>query len=181
MLKGIDIFLDALDVLKLQHPKAMANLKKITFMGKVTADMGGMKPPTYFRYRTNGMGVEVQVFEGKTRDFYWDYLRSRRSHAVVTFPSRVENSPTVVLEAFMNDICFLASDVGGTPELLHPDSRSTRLFARNKKSFAEKMAAMLENGCAPARPGVTFAEVNRRHLGIYTTCWILYLHNYRMA
>lgn len=164
-LKGIDLFLDAIEYLQSNYPAAVKALKKVTIMGRRVSKIGNMEPKEYFASRFHNSSFRLQVIEQESREYYWSYLRSRNQEALVVFPSRIENSPTVVMESFMNDVCFLASDVGGTSELIDPRSRDHRLFKRNKRDLAAKVADMLTNGCAPATMGYSFEDIKNEHLG----------------
>lgn len=68
-----------------------------------------------------------------------EYLRERRHKALVVIPSLMENSPFTVMESIANSIRFIATDVGGIPELIHADDRKKVLF----KPSEDELAALL--------------------------------------
>jgi glycosyltransferase involved in cell wall biosynthesis len=69
-------------------------------------------------------------------------------------PSLLENSPYAVAECLEHGIPFLASNVGGTPELIAEGDRARVLCAPTPEAVAAGLAAALasEQGVAPARP-----------------------------
>jgi len=91
-----------------------------------------------------------------------EYLRS--SEAVVVYPSRADNSPTVVLESAAEGICFLASSTGGVPELFSEEARSTHLFKPNEKDLANKLKQVLTNGCTPATLAYSLQQTRQMQL-----------------
>ena len=67
-------------------------------------------------------------------------------------PSRLDNSPYVVLECLDNAVPFIATDVGGVAELIHPDDRARALVSENPEEIADRLLDALQNGVAPVRP-----------------------------
>jgi glycosyltransferase involved in cell wall biosynthesis len=68
-------------------------------------------------------------------------------------PSLLENSPYAVAECLEHGIPFLATDVGGTPELVAEDDRARVLLRPDADDFASALSAALRSsdGVAPAR------------------------------
>lgn len=129
-LKGIDLFLDTMDIVAKSAKSSL--LKTVTFLGLARyAKLNNMDPVEYVKFRSLEWRFDTQVITDKDRNYYLQYMRNN-PELMVVFPSRIENSPTVVMESAANDVCFLASDVGGTAELLTAQSRKTNLFVRDK-------------------------------------------------
>ena len=57
--------------------------------------------------------------------------------------SPIDNSPNTVLECLSYKIKFIASNVGGIPELIHPDERARVLFEPNAKDLSRLLKAFL--------------------------------------
>lgn len=73
-------------------------------------------------------------------------LLQRRSHAVAVMPSMIENSPCTVGECFTVGIPFVATAVGGTPELFEAGLRSPSLVEANHSALANALASVVERG-----------------------------------
>jgi GT2 family glycosyltransferase len=96
-------------------------------------------------------------------DFYTEealeYLRGKERIAVM--PSYLDNSPLTVMECLLNGVPFLASDAGGTPEMIHPEDRMQVLCPPQAERFAQAFLRVIERGIAPARLAFDL-EANRR-------------------
>ena len=106
-----------------------------------------------------------------------------RTNCVAVRPSLVDNLPNTVLEAVSLGIPFVASAVGGTAELIDPLDHGTHTFdARIAPSqldplppdqprsrldagvLADRLAAVLDEAPAPARPGVDAGANEAAHV-----------------
>ena len=67
-------------------------------------------------------------------------------------PSLLENSPYAVAECIEHGIPFLATAVGGTPELVAEEDRARVLRRPDPDDFASALEAALQSGVASARP-----------------------------
>eukprot|EP00951_Prasinocladus_malaysianus_P049755 scaffold673302_cov45-Prasinocladus_malaysianus.AAC.1 len=83
------------------------------------------------------------------------YLSEEGSGRLAVMPSRIENSPYTVYECAEKGIPFIASDVGGVADLIHPDDHQAALFQPDTASLAAKLADVLKNGIYNARPRVS--------------------------
>ena len=79
-------------------------------------------------------------------------------------PSRSDNLPCTVHECLAAGIPFLASDVGGTAELVDPSERARVLAPPTVEAFAERIAAILASGQRSASLRVSPAETRDRWL-----------------
>lgn len=143
--KGLDIFCEAIRRL----PEAIR--KPVTFLGKEGA-IEGVPARDYIAGKLEGI-VEFQILPTFASDVAQDYLKGEGRLAVIA--SRVENSPYTVLECLANGIAFLASDVGGTAELIAEKDRARVLFKPEAPSLAQKLEAALAADTAPARLAVS--------------------------
>src|SRR3954470_18675782 len=67
-------------------------------------------------------------------------------------PSLLENSPYAVAECIEHGVPFLATTVGGTPELVAAEDAARVLRRPDPDEFASALDAALRSGMAPARP-----------------------------
>jgi glycosyltransferase involved in cell wall biosynthesis len=81
--------------------------------------------------------------------------RIARPGTLVVMPSLQENSPNAVYECLERRIPFIASNVGGVPELVAADDRARVLFEPTAEHLEGTLRAVLAAGRvpAPARPG----------------------------
>lgn len=83
------------------------------------------------------------------------YLSKPNLFAVIASP--VDNSPNTVLECLSYNIKFIASNVGGIPELVHPQDRERVLFEPNANDLARilRSVLVLHESLAPVTPAVS--------------------------
>lgn len=75
--------------------------------------------------------------------------------------SLTENSPYTVLECLGKPLPFIATRVGGIPELIAAADRDRVLFEPTAVALAQRIVDVLEHGLVPARYAVTPAETER--------------------
>jgi GT2 family glycosyltransferase len=73
----------------------------------------------------------------------------------------MDNSPLTVLECLQAGIPFLASRVGGIPELLAEEDRDRLLFPAQPRALAQRLGQVLRWGARPGRSTVD-PQANRR-------------------
>lgn len=160
--KGLKLFCDAIDRLP---PTARAQLKTIRFLGKVVNDR--FNSVDYIYSRSKKWGLEIEILTDKNKDQAIAELLKPAVLAVI--PSLVENSPYTVLECMHYGISFLASKVGGIPELINPDDHESCLFLTNPKALANSIEASITNGIAPARMACSQKETKSLWLEWFKT------------
>jgi O-antigen biosynthesis protein len=141
--KGIRVFLDSLrrldpdllhgvDVLFLGHSRSWTE-------GQLHEQLAGV---------ASSVRLETQLDQTAALE----QLRVPGTLAVM--PSLLENSPYAVAECIEHGIPFLASDVGGTAELIAPEDRKRVLLPPNAEAFSCELARLLAGEIAlePARP-----------------------------
>ena len=165
LFKGIDVFCDAVDDM-LQNGRAppavtfLVRLKLVTRNGEGGAD--------YIARRTRAWkmsGVEVRLETGHGSEGCVRYLKGGGRLAVM--PSRLENSPTVVLEAIGNRIPFVATAVGGTPELIDARDRAHALVPCEVRALSERLSHVLSNGQQPCRLAVSLKSTQQKWLDLH--------------
>ena len=174
--KGIDIFCDAVDLLLRDTPELLLGSASgdfsnrgvgITFLAR-TKDIDGMSGEDYLRMRSKpwlAAGVRVTSIINRNPDECRAYLGESGKGRVAVMPSVLENSPYVVLECLEAGVPFLASDVGGTRELIHPDDAAAVLVSPTATSYAAAFLRTLTSRGDPpfARPFRKMAEIRQSY------------------
>jgi glycosyltransferase involved in cell wall biosynthesis len=141
--KGLDIFFDAID--RLVEEKVL--LPKITLMGKygdrIPSDPE-LTVPDYIKKRTRNLPFKVEVLTNFGNEEALRYLLGGQRLAVM--PSRIENSTLCVYEAAYYRIPCIATDRGGTAELIKPNHRKEVLTEPLPNPLAEKMKEAISRG-----------------------------------
>lgn len=149
--KGTKMFIQALEALYSNPETAarMSGVGKITFLGRDQPDV---------RTRTEAStliaGALNGIKEHTNATFDFEFLRKldrddalaylRPPHRLALLPSLADNSPSTVLECIAYGIRFLTSNVGGIPELIHPEDRSRVIASPLAKAFAHDLLETLE-------------------------------------
>ena len=162
--KGLNLFCDAIDRLDRDERCALGS---ITFLGKAVLS-GDFESNAYIADRTRGWGLAVDVVTDRNRDEALIELRQPGTLAVI--PSLVENSPYTVLECLREGVTFLATEVGGIPEMLEPADHATHLFEPNPRALAARLGAVYRVGLAPARSAWTETQARSRWAGLLAEC-----------
>jgi glycosyltransferase involved in cell wall biosynthesis len=135
--KGLKLFAEALHALQ---PRL-----EVEFVGKTTRTwteerVRALLPPT----------VEVAFTGELEQDEALERLQ--RPGTLVVMPSLQENSPNVVYECLEHGIPFIASAVGGVPELVEPGA----LFEPTVTGLARVLSRILADGVVPPPPRAAF-------------------------
>ena len=120
---------------------------KISFMGKPGAKLTARPDQTiveYIQSETADWPVEVTILTEFQQQQAIAYLLTGERLAVM--PSTIENSSLAVYEAAICGIPFIASDVGGTPELIETGDHTHVLCAPHPIPLAAKLADAIEQG-----------------------------------
>ena len=149
--KGLDLFCDALDRLVARGVRVPA----VAFLGK-TATVNGVPSDTYLNTRAATWPFPWTIVSDKDRDAAMCYLREPGRVAVL--PSRIDNLPYTVLECLSAGIPFIASHVGGIPEMIRDEDRARVLFALTPQAFARCLEGVLTDGATPVHPRVDAAD-----------------------
>jgi len=141
--KGLHIFLDALRLV----PAELRNRVQITFLGKAITH--GFDSLAFIREKMADWPHPPRILTDRDRDQALEYLAEPGRVAVIA--SLVENSPYTVLECLYKGIPFVATDVGGIAELIHPQDRARSLFKPPPASLAQTLVQLESGSYAPAR------------------------------
>ena len=165
--KGIVLLCDALD--RLAHDPSVSNLK-ITFLGKLSK-INDQDSLTYLKQRSLKWPWEWETINNLDQRGAMNYLQSEGRLALI--PSLCDNLPYTVMECLGAGICFLASDIGGIPEMVAPEDRAEILFPLRPAAFADKIRQALRDGVRPARFAVEPEATERGwldwHAGLAST------------
>jgi O-antigen biosynthesis protein len=146
--KGLKLFAAALDALE---PERL-NGVELEFIGKTTATWTAERAKALLSDATKralrGVAFETELDQRQALE------RLRRPGTLVVMPSLQENSPNTVYECLEEGIPFIASNVGGVPELIASDDRARVLFEPTAKGVEAAIRRVLAEGNvpAPARP-----------------------------
>jgi tetratricopeptide (TPR) repeat protein len=143
--RGINLFCDALDAI----PSSIAEkIKTVTFLGR-EAIVAGIPARAYVQKRAQRWPFPFQIIAAVNEIATMNYLRQKNRLAVI--PSLFDNSPYKVLECLEAGIAFVASRVGGIPELIAPADVSKVCFAPDAGALCAILCAALTEGLRPAR------------------------------
>lgn len=145
--KGLEVFCEALDYL-VARGKAPS---KVSFLGKPGAllshpDMNSLQ---FLEQRAANWPFEIEVHTGFNQLQVISYLTATNRIAVM--PSLIENSTMAVYEALIYKIPFIASDSGGTPELVASEHQAETLVPARPRELANGLEAALQKGARVAR------------------------------
>lgn len=127
--KGLMIFLDALA----RVPDDVRQRIQVTFLGKAICS-SDFDSEGVIRDKLGHWGAAPRIITDHDRDRALAYLQQPGRLAIIA--SLVENSPYTVLECLLQRIPFIAADVGGIAELVHPEDRERVLFKPTPASLA---------------------------------------------
>lgn len=151
--KGIRLFCEALDHMNRED---LARIQRITFLGKAIR-YGSFDSIAYLAKHSRKWPCTVNVHTDLDCDAALKYLEGGGRLAVI--PSLVENSPYAVLECQLRGIPFLASAVGGIPELIHDEDRTQVLFVPKPLSLVAAIIRVLKEGGRITRPTLSPEKV----------------------
>ncbi len=137
--KGLEIFCRGLDRMNEAH---WEKIEKITFLGK-RVETATFSSTAYLEDKSKRWPKPLSVIDDKDSAEALAYLRGNARLAVI--PSLVENSPYTVLECLSQNIAFLAADVGGIAELIHPEDNARVLFKPTPAALAQKLIESLQS------------------------------------
>ena len=141
--KGLEIFCDAMD--RLVYQDVMP--RKLYFMGKQGQRLPGYPDITtkeFINSRASQWPFEVVIKDTFGPQQAISFLCEKPRLAVM--PSLIENSTMAVYEALVHRIPFLATDVGGTAELINPRYHEATLTEPRADVLAKNMARLIKDG-----------------------------------
>lgn len=137
--KGFLIMLDAIRTVA----KALPHVR-FTFVGKFSRIAGEHSGAMALDVLSDVPNI-VEFRHEYDRDKALNFLRTRGTLAVI--PSLDENSPCTVIECITAGVPFIASSVGGIPELVANEFQEKHLFKPNAASLASAIIDVANSGC----------------------------------
>ena len=143
--KGVEIFCDAITEL---DQAGKLGETRVTFLGKFSR-VGDVHSGVFLIERSKDWSVSPRFLVDLGQQEALDYLR--RPGVLAVMPSLAENSPCVVVECLIAGVPFVATDSGGTGELVAEPDRGLCLAPPEAGAIAASIAKTLERGPARAR------------------------------
>ena len=161
--KGIIAFCDAVDHIMdnaadLGIVVGKGGLEKLIFLGR-SALVDGIYGMHYVQKRAQRWDIPWKVISRMNSTEALGFLGEGGRLAVM--PSRIENSPYTIYECAHARIPFIATSVGGIPDLVHHEDHGMALFEPGKEALVDKLVRVLREGIAPARPSIDAKENER--------------------
>ncbi|SFT91167.1 Glycosyltransferase involved in cell wall bisynthesis [Pseudovibrio denitrificans] len=143
MRKGIELFCTALDLLEREgiSPKAVNFLGKY---GEALPNQNNEKVADFIRRKAKNWSFEVNCVTNLNQPEALSFLCSRDMIAVM--PSLIENSTMAVYETLEHNVPFIATNVGGTSELIDSQDHSSCLIEPTAFQLAERLKHALKDG-----------------------------------
>jgi len=160
--KGVTLFCDALDLLS---ESSSLNDIRVTFLGKF-GRLGALHSGVYIAERARSWRSPLRILTVYNQAEALQYLQ--RPGVLAVMPSQAENSPCVVAECLQLGILFLASDGGGTVELVAAEDGDECLFSPNAAALAKRLEAILEHGQRPARMALSQSDTQAQWIRLLT-------------
>jgi glycosyltransferase involved in cell wall biosynthesis len=156
--KGIRAFVAGLNELS---PVLLRDVE-VEFLGKATTEV---TPATVeaLLSETTKSSLRRLTFSNDL-DQHEALARLSQPGTLAVMPSTEDNSPAVLYECLERGIPFIASDLGGGPELVAEEDRARVLFTPTPTGVRNALEQALTNGSAlrPARPAFDGGESVRR-------------------
>ncbi|QLC23983.1 glycosyltransferase family 4 protein [Parasphingopyxis algicola] len=147
--KGLDLFVLAVDKLVAQG----VAIDRVTFLGKPgepLAAQQGMMPLDFIHEHAERWPFPADIVTDLNQPEALSLMCSR--DMIAAMPSLIENSTMAVYEALVHKIPFVASAVGGTPELIHEADHDATLVPPETEALAIQLKTALDDGQPLARP-----------------------------
>jgi glycosyltransferase involved in cell wall biosynthesis len=146
--KGLELFVDAVRLLRRERPEALAAVEELVFLGREGRHRYADLESVAREVRTLGLEAAFQtgLDTWEAERFLYDIVHE----ALVVIPSLRENFCNAVVEAsLVPGLNVLCSNVGGIPEVLGGQGGS-QLFAPDPHALASTLGQWLERGLRPA-------------------------------
>ena len=147
--KGLEIFIDAVNAL---IARGIAP-SRVTFLGKEGVrliNQDNLKPLEFIARQAAHWPFEVEIVTDLNQPEALSFMCRRDMIAVM--PSLIENSSMAVYEALVHKIPFIATAVGGTPELVDRAYHRTSLIEPSGADLIRQLERALREGQPIAAP-----------------------------
>ena len=163
--KGLAVFCEAVNKLTKSDPDH--GIRHISFLGK-HGQVGVEDSTTYLdRFRAGHSGIKCDIISDFDSFKAIKYIKSSRG--IVVIPSLLDNFPYTVTEALNEGLPFLASSIGGIPEMVSPDvlfdpkPDSLAAIMANRQKVVIKARKLFSNA-ESQKKWLTLVEENERFL-----------------
>jgi O-antigen biosynthesis protein len=156
--KGIGLFCDALDLLQSRGVPGFG----VTFLGK-NGRISGCDGVSFIKARAQHWRFPCRLLTDYSHEAALRFL-SGNGRRIAIIPSLDDNLPNTVLECLSGSIPFLASHVGGIPELIAPSDLERVTFAPAATELAARLVLAIRNGVQAAQPAIDTAENRQKWL-----------------
>lgn len=171
--KGIILFIQAVNTLLSSAGQSLQGgtqrIKRVTFLGRTGLVLGMLGSQYVQNLARQWTSIQWRIIDNMGPEEAKAYLSEEGMHRLAVIPSRIENSPYTVIECAERQIPFIASRVGGIPDLIHPDDHQKALFYPVVDSLVAKIVDVLVHGIAPARPRVNAEENEKQWISWHTS------------
>ena len=153
--KGLDIFCEAIS----RIVKLGLQPTRVTFLGKKGERLPAhpeINSLQFVRRQAKRWPFPVEIIDSYDQDKAIGYLCA--SPRIAVMPSVIENSTMTVYECLVHRIPFLASDVGGTRELVGEQYHDRVLIEPHPESLSEALLEVLRNGGTVAEGAFDYLE-----------------------
>lgn len=147
---GLALFCDTLDRMRSKPLRF-----RVAFMGN-PGTVSGQSGVSYIQERSRNWPWPVRILTDLDRLARLNYLRGQGRLAVI--PSLADNLPDSVRECLDAGVPFIASDIGGIPEMIAKEDVERTCFPLRSAVLAEKLEQALRTGVRPARPAFDIRE-----------------------
>ena len=147
--KGLDVFCDAIDIL-LDRGVKLPDIHLLGKYGEAIPSYSELTTQEYIKHRSARWPMNVHVHIDRDTEGALRFLLEGKRLAVM--PSIIENSSLAVYETAYYAIPFVASNRGGTPELVRSADREAVLTEPHPVPLAAKLEEALDQGGFIARP-----------------------------
>jgi glycosyltransferase involved in cell wall biosynthesis len=147
--KGLEVFVGAINALVARGVMP----RRLAFLGKEGAaliNQDNAKPLAFIAANARHWPFVVEIVTDRNQPEALSFMCRRDMIAVM--PSLIENSSMAVHEALVHKIPFIATAVGGTPELVDPAYHATSLFAPGGGDLVRQLERALREGQPIAAP-----------------------------
>ncbi|KAF2078164.1 hypothetical protein CYY_000548 [Polysphondylium violaceum] len=148
--KGLDIFMKALESLTTM---LRSTSTRITFLGSNTklVEINTMADTYILNRCYRVLNITCSVLLGKSHTEAIDYLNNDKDKKLIVVASPIDNSPNTVLECLTHQLAIISTNVGGIPELIHPQDRERVMFNPKAVALAKKIMYLKQVGVYSAR------------------------------
>jgi len=154
--KGLVMFCDAIDLL---HRENEIDGVRVTILGKFD-EVDGRHSGLFLAERIKRWNCLARILTTYDQPEALRYIT--RPGVLAVMPSFAENSPCVVMECIEAGIPFIASDGGGTKELVAMPDRPGCLFAPDLKSLTAALRRVFAEGSCVTRPAMERSQTLAR-------------------